>query len=464
MNTKFTLKIISENPVDGMRGATDGHINMRPVVRVEALLTDRGRLRRSSVGNINSSVYVAEAGSVVYASPGNAAAKGGEVREAPESMDTGVCNERPTARHSSRSTRPPCGRVSISTYWQHARRSVSNRAVDMRTKLALAMLAVAAGVAGSLPVQAQPSTRTVVGSSVRTYPERPVRVVVPLPAGGSTDIIVRALALRLTEAFGQTFVVDNRPGAGSLVGLDILASAAPDGYTLMAIGGTTVMYPVLYKSRYDIGRDFVPVAQLSAHGYVLVIHPSLPARTVLELVKYLKANPDKINYSSSGIGSPLHMSGELFKLITGTRMTHVPYKGTAAAYAHLLSGQVHFSFPTIISSRGHIRAERLRPLAVTVAKRVPALPDVPTFEEAGVSGMIVQGFYAMIAPQKTPQRIIERLATEINKAMRAPEVIKTLAADGAEAAPGSPAELAAFIKAETERWSKVVNTVGLKGQ
>jgi tripartite-type tricarboxylate transporter receptor subunit TctC len=327
------------------------------------------------------------------------------------------------------------------------------------------LLAAALGIGTSIPAHSQPAASSSgADSSARTYPERPVRVVVPLPAGGSTDTIVRALALRLTEAFGQTFVVDNRPGAGSLVGLDIVASAAPNGYTLMAIGGTTVMYPVLYKSRYDLVRDFAPVAQISAHGYVLVIHPSLPAKSVLELVKYLKANPDKLNYSSSGIGSPLHMSGELFKVTTGTRMTHVPYKGTAAAYADLLSGQVHVSFPTIISSSGHIRAERLRPLAVTLTKRVSALPNVPTFEEAGVNGMIVQGFYALIAPQGTPRTIIDRLAGEINKAMRTPQVVKTLVADGAEPAPGSPAELAAFIKSETERWAKVVRAAGLKGQ
>lgn len=348
--------------------------------------------------------------------------------------------------------------------WRDASRSVSNRIVDVSTKLAAAVLSAGLVIAVSMQAYAQPTASSSVGASTRAYPERPVRVVVPLPAGGSTDTIVRALALRLTEAFGQTFVIDNRPGAGSLLALDILASAAPDGYTLMAIGGTSVMYPLLYKSRHDIGRDFSPIGQLSAHGYVMVIHPSLPAKSVLELVKHLKANPDKINYSSSGIGSPLHMSGELFGMMTGTRMTHVPYKGTSAAYADLVGGQVQVSFPTIISSSGHIRAERLRPLAVTLTKRVSALPSVPTFEEAGVSGVVVQGFYALIAPKRTPHTVIDRLAAEVNKAMRMPEVVKTLVADGAEAAPGTPAELAAFIKAETERWGKVVRTVGLKGQ
>lgn len=299
-------------------------------------------------------------------------------------------------------------------------------------------------------------------SASKPYPERPVRTLVPLTAGGSMDVIVRGLSSRLTEAFGQSFVIDNRPGAGSLVALDILSSSAPDGHTLMAIGGTTVIYPLLYKSRHDIGRDFAPVAQLTTHGYVLVIHPSLPAKTVTEFVQYLKANPDKINYGSSGIGSPLHMSAELFKLITGTRMTHVPYKGTASAYTDLLAGQVQASFPTIISSNAHIKAGRLRPLAVTMAKRVQALPGVPTFEEAGVQGVVVVNLYGLIAPRRTPQYIIDRLVTEINKAMRSPEMIKSLVADGAEAATGSPAELAAHIRAENERWSKVVKVVGLK--
>jgi tripartite-type tricarboxylate transporter receptor subunit TctC len=230
----------------------------------------------------------------------------------------------------------------------------------------------------------------------------------------------------------------------------------------MAVGGTSIIYPLLYKSRYDILRDFAPVAQLTAQGYVLVIHPSLPANSVAEFVQYLKANPDKVNYASSGIGGPLHMSAELFKLTTGTRMTHVPYKGTAPAYADLLGGQVHACFPTIITSLQHIKSGRLRALAVTTPKRVQAVPSVPTFEETGVKGMVVVNWYGLVAPQKTPQPIIERLVTEINKAMRSPEMIKSLAAEGGEAVTGSSAELAALIKAENEKWSRVVQAVGMK--
>jgi tripartite-type tricarboxylate transporter receptor subunit TctC len=305
---------------------------------------------------------------------------------------------------------------------------------------------------------AQPAAKT----AGKTYPDRPVRTLVGLPAGGSVDIVVRGLSAKLTEAFGQSFVVDNRPGAGGVVAFDILSSAAPDGHTLGAVGGTSILYPLLYKSRYDIARDFAAVAQLTAQGYVLVIHPSLPANSATDFVQYLKANPDKVNYASSGIGGPLHMSGELFKLSTGTRMTHVPYKGTALVYADLLGGQVHACFPTIITSLQHIRSGRLRALAVTTPNRVQAVPSVPTFDEAGVKGMVVVNWYGVMAPKKTPPPIIDRLVTEINKAMHSPEMMKGLVADGSEAVSGSPAELAALIKAENERWSRVVRAVGMK--
>ncbi len=307
--------------------------------------------------------------------------------------------------------------------------------------------------------QAQPVT----ASAAPAYPTRPVRTLVALSAGGSQDTITRGLSAKLSEAFGQSFIVDNRPGAGSLIAFDILSSSTPDGHTLMMVGATTIVYPLIYHSRFDVVHDFAPVAQVSAQGYVLIVHPSLPAKSVREFVNYLKANPDKVNFSSSGIGSPIHMAGELFKLATGTRMTHIPYKGMATAYADLIGGQVQSSFPTIVSSIAHINSGRLRVLAVTTAKRVPALPNLPTFAEAGVKGVVVVNWYALIAPQKTPPAIIERIATETNKAMRSPDMIKSLLADGSEAVTGSPAELAAHLKAEQAQWSRVVKATGIRG-
>jgi tripartite-type tricarboxylate transporter receptor subunit TctC len=295
------------------------------------------------------------------------------------------------------------------------------------------------------------------------FPTRPVRVVVPLAAGGGMDAVSRALSVKLGEAFNHTFVVDNRPGAGSQIALDIMASAAPDGHTLMMVSATTVVHPLLYTSRYDIVRDFSPVSQVTSQGYVLVLHPSISSRTVGDFVQYLRANPYKVNYSSSGIGSLVHMSAELFNVATSTRMTHIPYKGMGAAYSDLLGGHVQCAFPTIISSIAHINSGKLRALAVTTGRRVVALPGVPTFSETGVKGMVVVNWYGLIAPAKTPLALVSRVASEAAKAMRAPEMIKTMSADGAETVGSAPAEFAAHIKTEHELWARVVKAAGIKG-
>ena len=299
--------------------------------------------------------------------------------------------------------------------------------------------------------------------SGQAYPNRPVRTIVPLAPGGGMDTVTRALSVKFGEAFAQTFVVDNRPGAGSQIGLEITSAAAPDGHTLMMISATTVVHPLLYKSRFDILRDFAPVAQVTAQGYVLVVHPAVPVKSVAEFVQHLKANPGKLNYSSSGIGSLIHMSGELFNIATGTKMIHIPYKGMGAAYTDLVGGQVQSSFPTIISSIVHINSGRLRALAVTPGKRVPALPNTPTFAEAGVKGVVVVNWYGLIAPAKTPPAIISRLAAETNKAMQSPDMMKSLLAEGSEAVTGTPAEFAAHMKAENAQWSRVVKEAGIRG-
>ena len=297
----------------------------------------------------------------------------------------------------------------------------------------------------------------------QSYPTRPVRILVPLAPGGGMDAVTRSLALSLTDAMGQSVVVDNRPGAGSNVSLEILASAAADGHTLMMLSATTVIYPLLYDSRFDVVRDFAPVSQVTAQGYILVVHPSLPAKTVQELVKYARANPGKLNYASSGIASPIHMTTELFNIATETKMTHIPYKGMGAAYADLVGGRINLSFATIISSQPHVNAGRLRALAISPAKRAPAMPDVPTLQEAGVKVAVVN-WYGLVAPKATPKAVIDRVAAETVKAVKSPEMQKRLIADGSEGVGGTPAEFARHIRGEHAMWAKVIKQAGIKGQ
>ena len=297
----------------------------------------------------------------------------------------------------------------------------------------------------------------------QNYPSRPVRVLVPLAAGGGMDTVTRGLAQKLGDVFGQSFVVDNRPGAGSQVALEILAAAAADGHTLMMLSATTVVHPILYNSRFEIVRDFAPVSQISAQGYVLVVHPALPAKSVAEFVQYLRANPGKMNYSSSGIGSPIHMTGELFQIATGTRIIHIPFKGMGAAYNDLIGGHVQVSFPTIISSIPHINAGRLRALAVTTPTRVPALPDIPTLEEAGIPGVVVVNWYGLIAPAHTRKAIVDLIARETRKAMLSPDMMKRLVAEGSTAVGSSPQEFAAHLRAEHALWARVIKQAGIRG-
>jgi tripartite-type tricarboxylate transporter receptor subunit TctC len=298
----------------------------------------------------------------------------------------------------------------------------------------------------------------------QNFPTRPMRVLVPLAAGGGMDSVTRSVAAGLGESFGQTVVVDNRPGAGSLVSLQTLNDAAPDGHTLMMISATTVIYPLLYKSPLDPVRDFAPVSQVTAQGYILVVHPGLPVKTALDLVKYAKANPEKLTYASSGIGSPIHMTTELMQIATGTKMTHVPYKGMGAAYTDLLAGRISFSFATIISSQPHLKTGRLRAVAVSTARRAPAMPEIPTMAEAGVPGVVVVNWYGLIAPRAVPRPVIDRIATETARAVRAPAMEKHLLTDGSEAVGSTAAEFTAHIRAESEQWRRVIKQGGIKAQ
>jgi tripartite-type tricarboxylate transporter receptor subunit TctC len=329
---------------------------------------------------------------------------------------------------------------------------------------ALLALASHAQTTSSLDKGSGGSVPALSSSKGQAYPSRPLRVLVPLSPGGGMDAVTRSLAQGLTDSLGQSVVVDNRPGAGSQVALEILADAAPDGHTLMMLSATTVIYPLLYQSRFDLARDFAPVSQVTAQGYALVVHPSLPAKSVLELVNYARASPGKLNYSSSGIGSPIHMTTELFQIATGTQMIHVPYKGMGAAYADLVGGRIDLSFATIISSQVHVRSGRLRALAVTPATRAPALPDTPTLAEAGVPGVVVVNWYGLVAPRGTPKAVLDRVAAETIKAVRAPELKKRLVADGSEGVGTTPAEFTAHIRAERDQWRRVIRQAGIRGQ
>lgn len=301
-------------------------------------------------------------------------------------------------------------------------------------------------------------------AQIQSYPNRPLRAIVSIAPGGGMDTISRAMAQKLGDHLGQTVIVDNRPGAGGNIAMEMTAASAADGYNLLIISATSVIHPILYKARFDVLRDFMPVSQISAQGYVAVVHPSVPAQNIAELVQHMKANPGKLNFASSGIGSPIHLTGELFMAATGTRMTHVPYKGLAPAYADLFAGTIEMSFPAIVSSLPHIRAGRLRALAVTLPRRSPVVPELPTMVEAGVPGVEVVNWYGLLAPLGTPQPIVERLSRGVAAAMSQPDVIKRLRADGSDAATSSPEQFRAHIAKEREKWANVIRNAGIRVQ
>jgi len=296
----------------------------------------------------------------------------------------------------------------------------------------------------------------------QNFPNRPVRVLVPLPPAGAMDIIVRGVAQRLAQNMGQNFIIDNRPSAGGSISLEIAAAAPPDGYTIVSVAASSVVYPLFYKTRVDLLRDLAPLSQISAQGYMVVVHPSMPAHTAPELVKLLKAHPAKYNFASSGVAGAIHLTGELFMAATGTKMVHVPYKGTAMAYLDMIAGKIEVGFPTIVSGAPHVRAGRLRGLAVTTPARSPTLPDLPTLAEAGVRGVEVVAWYGLLTTAGTPRAIVERLSSEIGNVMRHPDMVKRLRADGSEAVANSPEEFRAIIVAEREKWSRVIKEAGIK--
>ncbi len=297
------------------------------------------------------------------------------------------------------------------------------------------------------------------------FPTKPIRIVVPFPAGGATDILARAVAQKLTETTGQSVVVDNRPGAGGNIGAELVAKSPPDGYTLlMGTVGTHAINPSLYpKMPYDHVKDFAPVILVAGVPNVLVVNPSLPVNSVQELIAYGKANPGKLNFASSGAGTSIHLSGELFKTMTGVQMTHVPYKGSSPALTDLIGGQVQLMFDNLPPSLPHIKAGKLRALAVTSAQRALALPDVPTVAEAGLPGFEASSWFGLLAPAGTPKDAIAKINGEVAKWLATPEAKEKLASQGAIVAPGlAPEDFAQHIAAETAKWQKVVKDSGAK--
>jgi tripartite-type tricarboxylate transporter receptor subunit TctC len=301
-------------------------------------------------------------------------------------------------------------------------------------------------------------------AKAQDYPSKPIRLVVPFAAGGATDVLARLVGERLTASLGQQVVVDNRPGAGGNIGSDIVARAEPDGYTiLMGAVGTHAINPSLYpKMPYDPVKDFAPVTLVASVPNVLVVNPEVPAKSVQELIDLAKAKPGELNFASSGNGTSIHLSGELFKAMTGTDIVHVPYKGSGPAVTDLLGGQVQMMFDNMPSSLPHVKAGKLRALGVTSAKRSPALPEVPTIAEAGVPGYDATSWFGILAPAGTPEPVVTRLQGAIVQALGEPEMRQRMADLGAEPVGDTPAEFGQFITAELAKWAKVVNDAGVK--
>jgi tripartite-type tricarboxylate transporter receptor subunit TctC len=294
-------------------------------------------------------------------------------------------------------------------------------------------------------------------AGAETYPNRPIRLIVPFAPAGGTDIAARAVAVRLTEALGQQVIVDNRPGAGTVIGTDIAAKSAPDGYTLLQ-GSTSLAINASLRAKlpYDVLRDFAPVTQVLAEPYVLVMQPSSPVHSVRELVALAKAKPGQLNFGSPGTGTGGHLAGELFRLLSATEMVHVPYKGNGLALADVIGGQIDFLFLTILPALPHVKSGKLQALAVSSARRTALLPEVPAVAEAGVPGYESASWTGILAPARTPGPIVERLNRNIVSSMRTPASREWLASTGAEFVGNSAVEFRAYIAAETAKWARVV--------
>ena len=297
----------------------------------------------------------------------------------------------------------------------------------------------------------------------QSYPTRPIRLIVPYPPGGATDIIARAVGQKVGDATGQQMVIDNRGGGGQIIGTDLVAKATPNGYTLLLASVTHAINPGLQsKLPYDSIRDFAPVTLLGSSPNVLVVHPSVAAASLKELIALLKARPGKMNYASSGNGSGGHLAAELFKSMTGISMTHIPYKGGGPAYIDLVAGQVDLMFTSPVPTLPFVKAGKLRALATTGAVRSTAMPDLPTVAEAGLPGYEASLWYGILAPAGTPAPVIALLHKEFVRALQAPDVKERFIVLGVDIVGSTPQELAAHLKAEMAKWSKVIRQAGIR--
>ena len=295
-----------------------------------------------------------------------------------------------------------------------------------------------------------------------SYPDRPVKLIVPFGPGGFTDVVARILGQKLSVAMGQQFVIENKPGAGSTIGTDFVAKATPDGYTLVMVSTAHVLGPWVYKKvPYDALKDFTVVSKLVDSAYVFTVNPKVPAKNVKEFIALAKANPDSIRYASSGNGGNQHLMGGLFATMTDTKIQHIPYKGSSGATNDLLAGIVESTFAAVPNVLPHIQQGKLRALAVTTSKRIPQLPDVPTLAEAGVPGYEASVWLALLAPANTPSDIVNKLNREIVKVLASPETKKALYDAGVESAYATPEAMTAYMGKEYERWGKVIKDANI---
>jgi len=303
------------------------------------------------------------------------------------------------------------------------------------------------------------------GALGQSYPTRAIKLVVPSSPGGGTDIVARILGQKLSEQLGQQFVVENRAGAGTVIGNDAVAKSAPDGYTLLMGLSTLAINPSMYaKLPYDALRDFAPISQSVSACNILILHPSVPAKTVVELIALARAKPGSLTFGSAGMGTNPHLSGELFKSLARIDMVHVPFKGSGQSIISQLAGEIAANFPSVPTAMPYVKAGRLRGIGVTTLRRVEVLPDVPSIAEAGLPGYEATQWFGLLAPAGTPRPIIDRLYQESSRALRSADMKERMTAEGLEVVGSTPEEFASYIRSETEKWTQVIKAAGIKPQ